>query len=116
MSKVAMCRSCESEPLVSTFDFYKKEFICLGCGGLYEWLQPRGADETPELLALMEAREAEWETISRGFLPIGAQLEDCAACRTSGDYSHLDHATDEERAEHENASERIKAFREKVVA
>lgn len=108
--KIAMCRSCENEPLVCTFAFYKKEFICMGCGRTYEWLQPASADETPELLALAEKREQEWNTLSGDFLPHGCKVADCDLCRTSDDYQHLDHATDTEKEAHYTAQTRINEF------
>lgn len=116
MSQVAMCRRCEDEPLVSTFSFYKKEFICLGCGGLYEWLQPRGADETTKLLAKAEARKQEWLSLSDGHLPSGMRLSACEACSTSGDYDHRAHATPAELADNEAATARIERFREEASA
>lgn len=104
MSMVAMCRDCKDEPLVCTFAFYKKEFICLGCGTLYEWLEPKGAPDTKELTAKAKAREEEWEeNAGKHLLTVGAKHTDCEKCKTSTDYSHKDHATEEEIAADEKA-------------
>lgn len=50
---MAMCPSC-GEVLVATFERPKKEFLCLGCGEWWEFLQPRAAEATPERLARAE--------------------------------------------------------------
>lgn len=47
---VATC-PVDGEPLVSTFEFPKYEFICVVCDRLYGFLQPQPAQETPELMA-----------------------------------------------------------------
>lgn len=117
MSKVAMCMDCPNEPLISTFAFYKKEFICLRCGSLYEWMQPKAADETPELLTKMKDRETEWEdNVGKFLLTIGAKHTDCELCMTGDDYSHKDHATDEEKEADIKAREWIKQRTERVAA
>lgn len=100
-----MCRC--GEPLVSTFAFSKKEFICVRCGSLYELLQPQGADETPELLARMEELRAEWEPIGAALLGGGLMLTSCAECSRTGE-PHLDHATAAEVAAHEAALARVR--------
>lgn len=45
----------DGEPLVMTFEFPGKEFICVVCSRLYEFFGPKPAVSTPEL----EARYAE---------------------------------------------------------
>lgn len=101
--KTAMCRLCENEPLVWTRHWRHKEFICLGCGHLYEWLEPKPAESTPEILALSEARDKEWEENAKGLLTPHSWHTDCEKCdRGSGEY-HAQHATEEERAAHEKA-------------
>jgi len=97
MSKVAMCRDC-NVPLVMTFAFRAAEFYCLECGRTYGFFGPSPADETPELLGDMRAREAEWEEhAGRHLLTVGARRTDCSTCSTNGE-DHVAHATDEERA------------------
>lgn len=44
---MAGCHAC-NEPLVLTFEFPKKEFICVECGRLYEFFGPKPLDWTPE--------------------------------------------------------------------
>ena len=46
----ACCPDC-GEPLVSTLEFRKKEFICVPEQRLWEFLEPVGKPETPELVA-----------------------------------------------------------------
>lgn len=110
MSKVAMCPNCEDEVLVMTFAFNGKEFFCLGCGGDFEFLEPRAADETPELLERLAQRKEEWKPIGTALLTGGARKTDCAIC-ASKDEPHLAHATDEEREAHEAAVEYIVCLR-----
>lgn len=113
--KIAMC-AC-GEPLVCTFHFYKKEFVCVRCGRTYEFFGPSPADETPKLLARMEENEKLWNEIEDGYLVKGMILRDtCELCQTSGDYSHKDHATPEELEKHEQAAMRIDKWREGLAA
>jgi hypothetical protein len=44
---MAGCHRCD-EPLVLTFEFPKKEFICVECGQLYEYFGPKRLTWTPE--------------------------------------------------------------------
>jgi hypothetical protein len=78
---VAMCPRCDDEPLVMTFAFSGHEFICLRCGGLYGFLDPRSGEETPERLEKMEARKAEWLPIGRDLLSGGGIRHDVALAR-----------------------------------
>lgn len=113
--KIAMC-AC-GEPLVSTFVFYKKEFVCVRCGRTYEFFGPTGADETPKRLERMEENEELWNGIIDGYLTTGmVRFDDCELCRTSGDYSHKDHATEEELEKHARAEQRLNDWREGLVA
>lgn len=59
MTMVAMCPNCNT-PLVMTFKYRYKEFICLECRGLFEFLQPIAAEETPALLDKMAQYQADW--------------------------------------------------------
>jgi hypothetical protein len=106
MTKVAMCRDC-NEPLVSTFSFSHKEFICVKCGRLFEWLEPMATERTDELDARLAELEAEWRPIGDALLSGGVMLSDCATCTRMRE-PHLTHATDEERAAHEAALEHVK--------
>lgn len=54
--KMAGCPDC-GEPVVATFRFPGKEFICFGCGGPFDFLQPVHIDAAPELVA----RRADYE-------------------------------------------------------
>lgn len=107
MSKIAICSVCK-EPLIFTFFFSKKEFICLNCGRLYEYFGPNGAIETPELLEKMKNLKEEWE---RDFTPYlltgGIMKESCETCRINYE-PHLHHATDEELEKHTDALIRLK--------
>lgn len=103
-----MCRSCKEEPLVLTLAFRGKEFICLGCGTLYEFFGPRGEQDTPELTEKMDLRKQQWIEITAGHIPHGSSFRDCEKC-TFGEYDHLGHATPQQLADHEAALARMKA-------
>lgn len=51
---MAGCHHCD-EPLVLTFEFPKKEFICVECGALYEFFGPKRLTWTPERQARHDA-------------------------------------------------------------
>lgn len=57
---MAMCHDCP-EPLVSTFEFKYKEFLCMSCRRLYEFLSPRAAESTPELEARQKVLQAQYD-------------------------------------------------------
>lgn len=57
---VATCPA-DGEPLVGTFEFRGFEFICMVCGTKYEFLQPRPAPETPELMARHDELKAQYD-------------------------------------------------------
>jgi hypothetical protein len=98
-----MCPSC-GDPLVCTFVWPGKEFVCMGCGALWEWLQPIGAAETPDLLAKCDERLAEWKEISDGLAPHRSFFEGCETCYPE---PHRMHATEAELVAHEAAAKRI---------
>lgn len=106
MSKIAMCHTCD-EPLVGTFYFHKKEFICLNCGRLYEFFGPSSADETPELIARMEELAKEWEEdFAPYLLTPGMYHKECKLC--NGREAHINHATEEEIVANKEARTRLK--------
>ena len=104
---VALCPSCK-DVLVATLAWRGKEFVCLSCGSLWEYLEPVAGDETPERLARMEEAKAEWIQLSDGLISGGAMLEFCriagGACSRE---PHIAHATPDEFAAHEAAQARI---------
>jgi len=106
MTQIAMC-SC-GEPLVMTIRHSGKEFECVVCGALYTYFGPTGADETPELLARMEQRKAEFKALTDGLLPSSAYMKDCDRC--PAEY-HIQHASMEELKANEAALERLAARR-----
>ena len=55
--RVAMCPTCVDEVLVATFRWPGAEFYCLACRGHFSYVDPRPVDETPELLARIEAAD-----------------------------------------------------------
>lgn len=92
-----MCPTCDV-PLVATLAFRKFEFYCLDCGRHLGFLDPDGREETPELVADMDARKAEWdEHAGLKLLTANAWRGSCERC-TIGDYTatHASHATSEE--------------------
>ena len=56
---MATCPSCK-EPLVMTFKFPGKEFICVKCRKLWGFLDPTPAEATPELIARHDELEVRW--------------------------------------------------------
>lgn len=103
MTKIATCIVCKDEPLVMTFQFYKKEFICISCGRLYEFFGPSPRDETPELLAKMEERKQEWLDNASGLIIGRFYRDSCEKCSLRGDHYHSKHATEAEWEAHEVA-------------
>jgi rubrerythrin len=94
--KIWTCPTC-SAPVISTFVFPKKEWICLECGWLGEFLQPRHTPPTAELEGRLTALDAEWANHAGDFLVSGSRLRSCPRCSAGEDYDHPAHATDEER-------------------
>lgn len=58
---MAGCHTC-NEPLVLTFEFAGKEFICVVCGQLYEYFGPKHLEWTPELQARHDELAAQYDT------------------------------------------------------
>jgi hypothetical protein len=103
---MAVC-PVDREPLIATLAFPKKEFICICCGRLYEFMfqnGPAAADPTPELDARYAELKAEWDEHVGGKLipPRSWRLDTCDKCHSGGEY-HREHATEQELAEHEEA-------------
>ena len=57
---IATCPSC-SEPLIGTFKFPGKEFICVACRRLWGFVEPTPAESTPELLARLKELKTQWQ-------------------------------------------------------
>ena len=57
---MATCPRCD-EPLISTIKFRGKEFICVACRRLWEFLQPKAAEVTPELQTRYDELKAQWD-------------------------------------------------------
>lgn len=64
--RVAMCPTCPDEVLVSTLRWAGAEFYCLGCEGHFSFVDPRPADETPELLDRIEAAKNRFRELANG--------------------------------------------------
>lgn len=59
---MATCPACGlDEPLVMTFEFRGYEFICMNCGGKYDFLEPVPAPDTPELGAKQIERQKQYD-------------------------------------------------------
>lgn len=114
---MACCPRCHRAdevdvPLICTLAFSGAEFYCLECGGRFGWLDPIGRKPTEEITAHQERLQAEWdEHAGKKLLTRGAWHQDCEKCKPGGE-THLEHATDEEKAAHEEAmawlAERVK--------
>lgn len=92
-------------PLISTFHWRKKEWACIECGRLYEFFDSfERRKTTDKLWARYEALLAEWmEHAGPKLLTPGARHDGCPKCWGTGSEAHNLHATDEERAAHEEA-------------
>lgn len=101
---IAMCPAHPEEPLVSTFHWRGKEFVCLKCGRLYAWLDPVAKNETPKRIERMEARKAEWVEHASDLITVGSRLTSCERCSELHEDHNL-HATEEEWAAHKAAQE-----------
>lgn len=59
------CCPKDGEPLIPTFERPYKEFCCLVCGTWYEFLQPVGKLDSPELDARYAELKARWDAGER---------------------------------------------------
>lgn len=102
--------AADGEPLIPTFVFPFKEWICLVCGRKYEFFGAPMKERTPALRARLEELMAEWnrDYMDRGLLGPSVMLRDCETCRKEHE-PHLRHATDEERAANDDAMSRLAA-------
>jgi hypothetical protein len=64
--QTACCRTCKDMPLISTFERAGAEFHCMGCGGWFGFMSPKGMEDTPELDAKYKALLARFEAGERG--------------------------------------------------
>ena len=90
--RMAVC-SCGA-PLIGTFLFHYKEFICLEDGRLYEFFGPTTVDTTPELWERFVALEAEFNEIMKDAIISHSRHVDCEQCE--GGEDHIRHATPDE--------------------
>ena len=101
-------------PLVSTFAWPQKEWVCLECGRLYKFFGGYVEEATDELYERWVALDREWgERFAPRLLTRGGLRNDCDRCGSrQGD--HLSHATPEEIAADKSArtelAERWDAF------
>jgi hypothetical protein len=57
---MATCPKC-GEPLIVTLRVPGKEFVCVECKGLWEFLEPNPVEATPELEARYQELKAKWD-------------------------------------------------------
>lgn len=57
--KYAGCPLC-GHPLVQTFEFKFKEWICMGCAKVWEYLSAKTIEGTPEVVALYDQARAQY--------------------------------------------------------
>jgi hypothetical protein len=91
------------EPLIPTFHWRGKELLCLECGGLYGMFDAPSRDATPRLRKRYRSLSAEWAQIGPKLLTRSASHVGCPKCESGKEGYHIDHATDQERADHESA-------------
>ena len=111
-----MCDSHPEEPLVMTFHWRGREYVCLKCGRLYDFLSVTRKNATPARLARAQARGDEWIENAAPLITPASRLVSCERCAKGED--HDLHATDAERAAHEAAVEwlMVRTGRKKVAA
>jgi hypothetical protein len=91
-------------PLIGTFHWRAKEWACIECGRLYGFLDCDSAETTDALWQRYEDLHGEWmEHAGPKLLTPGAKHRDCPKCWGEGGEDHDRHATDGERAAHEEA-------------
>lgn len=105
---VATC-PYDGDPLVMTFAFAGYEFICLECGRLYGFLEPRAAEATPQLLDRAEQRKAEFRPLAAAIITAGMYRKDCELC-TAGE-EHAQHVTEDEIHASEDALRKVQMIR-----
>lgn len=106
---LATCGYCGA-PLIATFHWRGKEWVCIECGRLYEFFGTASKRTTDKLWARYEALLAEWrENAGPKLLTPGARHEGCEKCWGHDSEDHDRHATDGERAAHEEATAWLKA-------
>lgn len=88
-------------PLVGTFLFRGKEWICLECGNLYEFFGPDRKPYTDELAETQAALRDEFISIAKDMIVPDSRHEGCAKCKKGED--HDVHATPEERRRSDRA-------------
>lgn len=97
-------------PLIGTFHWRGHEWYCIECGRRHTFFGCPSAPTTDALWARYEALRAEWdEHAGPKLLTMGARHEGCPKCWGDGSEDHERHATDEERAAHEEATAWLKA-------
>lgn len=101
--RIAVC-SCGS-PLIFTFAFSGREYYCLDCGRQEDIFADR-VPTTARLRKRLSKLQEEWAKIGPRLLSGGVMLKDCLTCSMTGE-PHIRHATDEERAAHTAAMERL---------
>jgi len=57
----ACCPRC-GEPLVSTFEFRKKEWVCVACPAVWDWLSARAGAVSPEMQARYDEHKKRYDT------------------------------------------------------
>lgn len=107
MVKIAMC--CQT-PLIRTFAFRGAEWFCRECKSSYPLMNVERVDSTPELDRMKEENSSWLATAKKGFIPGGSRRQGCDKCR-DGEF-HIEHATDQEKTDSQNAYARIMATHE----
>lgn len=90
---IAVC-ACGT-PLIGTFVFPQKEFLCLECGNLYAWLMEDRAPFTDELAKRQEELREEWAGLAKNMIFKETRHVGCDKCDKGQD--HELHATAAER-------------------
>lgn len=88
--KINVC-SCGS-PLVFTFAFAYKEYLCLECGNTYGMMGVRSVEATPELKHKKKLYEKLWNIIYGvgGFFPRSPYTKiKCKKCTADNHFNHV---------------------------
>jgi len=98
---ISVCPYCQNEPLVGTFAFRGKEYICLGCGMTFTFFGPPSHEATKELASKRRDRDEEWDDNGAALMVDDFKRVNCDQCRLAE--RHQDHATRKEWDRHNAA-------------
>lgn len=107
-NKIVVCDHC-GNPMIWTFAFAYKEYLCLNCGDGHGALGTETVDETPELKYKLKIYKKIWTILygSGWFLPRSSyQHSKCRKCKEGNERcNHNDHLSKSEILKNKVATE-----------